>query len=112
MNVEPKPSNAEKLNEFIESRISQFALEIPTIPYDEMGAHELEQLCRKKGLRTTGTKAELISRLQGTEEKDTPDRVGVKHPEAKERVESRQHASFDFTFDWVDSHEYPYKHSL
>jgi len=52
---------------FIESRISQFALEIPTVPYNEMGLEELKELCRKKELRTTGTNAQLISRLSGTE---------------------------------------------
>lgn len=58
---------AEGLTEFIDSRVSQFALEIPTMPYEDLGVSALRQLCKKKGLIAIGNKTELIARLKGEE---------------------------------------------
>ncbi|KAL6040950.1 hypothetical protein QOT17_025158 [Balamuthia mandrillaris] len=54
-------------NDFIEARLHQFALELPTLHYASMNKSELQDLCAKKGLATSGTNSELIYRLEGKE---------------------------------------------
>ncbi|KAL6046763.1 hypothetical protein QOT17_022041 [Balamuthia mandrillaris] len=54
-------------NDVIEGRLRQFALELPTLPYEGMDKSQLQELCVKKGLARSGTKSELISRLAGKE---------------------------------------------
>ena len=56
-----------EIPKLLADRIEQFTLEIPTTPYDEMIVLELKELCRKKGLKLTGLKSDLISRLNGEE---------------------------------------------
>ncbi|KAL6040471.1 hypothetical protein QOT17_025376 [Balamuthia mandrillaris] len=51
-------------NDFIEAQLCHFALELPTIHGQ---VSQLQELCVKKGLATSGTKSELISRLEGKE---------------------------------------------
>jgi len=63
----PTPEETE-IVEFVESRLSQYALEIPVVPYVNMTNKELEDLCEKKGLKKTGNKPHLISRLEGRED--------------------------------------------
>lgn len=47
----------------VENKTNQVLETSPTYNYDDMTARELREICREKGLALSGTKGQLIKRL-------------------------------------------------